>query len=174
MADQHERLKKLDNNKLIDAVKNYRQYGYDDALRDAAIAILEERGVSKEELKMMGGFENKTYNHADHLFKSFLRKSRIAFVLYLALFATRTLLLLLPDDALWFAPVALIVTIVAFPLYFIFLISSFINQNQFYKVVGENYGAEGGVLYLFLGMPLYMFMYFYFRNQMRAKMKGIS
>ena len=42
-------LKKFDNAKLIDIVKNHQRYGYDDELRDSAICLLEERGWSREE-----------------------------------------------------------------------------------------------------------------------------
>lgn len=48
------------------------------------------------------------------------------------------------------------------------------NQNQFYKTIGQDYGTEGVMLYLLFGMPFYMFMFFYFRNQMKDKMKEIK
>ena len=41
-------LNKFDNDKLIDVVKNYKRYGYDDELRDYAINLLErEDGAEK-------------------------------------------------------------------------------------------------------------------------------
>ena len=36
-------LNKFDNDKLIDIVKNYKRYGYNDALRNYVINLLEER-----------------------------------------------------------------------------------------------------------------------------------
>ena len=33
-------LKRFDNDKLIDVVKNYKRYGYDDEIRDYAIRLL--------------------------------------------------------------------------------------------------------------------------------------
>ena len=50
MADLMTTLKTLDNSKLIDVVKNYKQYGYDEETRNSAISILEERGVSIQDL----------------------------------------------------------------------------------------------------------------------------
>ena len=44
-------LKRFDNDKLIDVVKNYKRYGYDDEIRDYAINLLKERGWSVEDLK---------------------------------------------------------------------------------------------------------------------------
>lgn len=173
MTDKHERLLKLDNEKLIDVVKNYRQYGYDDQLRETAINILADRGISKEQLQITGSFENKTYDYANDLFASFLKNSKIAFVMYLVLFSSRILIQIIPDDSVGLAWTLLIVTILSFILYFVFLIMSIMNQNQFYKAIGQDYGTEGALLYLFLGMPFYMFMYFYFQNQMKDKMKEI-
>ena len=174
MTNKHERLLKLDNDKLIDVVKNYRQYGYDDQLRETAISILADRGISKEQLQITGSFENKTYDYANDLFASFLKNSKIAFVMYLILFSSRIIIQLIPDNSVGLAWTLLIVTILSFILYFVFLIISFMNQNQFYKAIGKDYGTEGALLYLVLGMPFYMFMYFYFKNQMKDKMKEIK
>lgn len=50
-------LKRFDNDKLIDVVKNYKRYGYDDEIRDYAINLLEERGWSVEEnIRLLGKF----------------------------------------------------------------------------------------------------------------------
>lgn len=174
MTDKHERLLKLDNDKLIDVVKNYRQYGYDDQLRETAISILADRGISKEQLQITGSFENKTYDYANDLYASFLKNSKIAFVMYLVLFSSRIIIQIIPDDSVGLAWTLLIATVLSFILYFVFLIMAFINQNQFYKAIGKDYGTEGALLYLFLGMPFYMFMYFYFRNQMKDNMKEIK
>ena len=52
-------LKKFDNAKLIDIVKNHQRYGYDDELRDSDICLLEERGWSREELQQFGYLTNQ-------------------------------------------------------------------------------------------------------------------
>ena len=59
MSDKIEKLKSLDNDKLIDVVKNYRQYGYSNELRTAAIEILDSRGIDQEKLKLTGNFDNE-------------------------------------------------------------------------------------------------------------------
>lgn len=57
-------LNKFDNDKLIDVVKNYKRYGYDDEIRDHAIKLLVERGWSVEDLKTFGYWENSDYEEA--------------------------------------------------------------------------------------------------------------
>ena len=174
MMDKIERLKKLDNEKLIDVVRNYRQYGYDETFRAAAISILDERGIKQEELKLFGNFENHTYDFANDLYTSFGRNSKIAFALYLVLLISTILTPILIRSSETLSIIILIVTISAYISYFVFLIRSFINQNQFYKIIGEDYGTEGAILYFLAGMPLYIFMYFYFSGQMKEKMQGIQ
>jgi hypothetical protein len=58
--------------------------------------------------------------------------------------------------------------------YFVFLIKSFLNQSKFYKAIGKDYGVDGALIYGVAGMPLYFFMYFFFKNQMKDKLKEIQ
>ena len=51
-------LNKFDNDKLIDIVKNYKRYGYNDALRNYVINLLEERDWSREDLQRFGYLTN--------------------------------------------------------------------------------------------------------------------
>jgi hypothetical protein len=174
MVDNTERLNKLDDSKLIDVVKNYRQYGYDDELRATAISILDGRGITKEHLQLTGDFENKTYDYAQELFESFSRNSKIALILYGILLLTNILVPIIASNSATLGLLALILNWSSLIGYFIFLIKSFMNQNQFYKTINKVYGTEGALLYLFLGMPFYIFMYFFFRNQMKEKMNEIK
>lgn len=168
-----DRLKNLDSDKLIDVVKNYRQYGYEEDLRTEAITILEERGISKEQLQLTGNFENKKYDKAEDLYNSFTNNSKITLVLYGTMLLTNILspMILSVNESIGF--LILILGIGSLIFFLVFVIRSFINQSQFYKTIGEEYGTEGALIYLFLGMPLYLFMYFYFLNQMKQKMKEI-
>ena len=70
-------LKKFDNAKLIDIVKNHQRYGYDDELRDSAICLLEERGWSREELQQFGYLTNHNYEEAKRQYKAYNRNSLI-------------------------------------------------------------------------------------------------
>ncbi len=173
MSDSHEKLSKLDNDKLFDVVKNYRQYGYDDSLRETAIYILIKRGISKEQIQFSGSFENKTYDFANEIYASFLKNSKNAFIMYWVVLISKMVINLLPNESVGLAWTLFFVILLSFILYFIFLILSFINQNKFYKAIGQEQETEGALLYLFLGLPLYFIMYFYFRNQMKEKINEI-
>ena len=172
MPNHLERLKQFDDQKLIDIVKNYRQYGYEDALRNAALEILETRGIDMEMLKLTGNLENQTFNTANNLFTSFNRNSTIAFSLYGTWLCFRGLIFLFLKDnktidinfiAVFFLWGILI-------SYIVFFVKAYLDQREFYKVIKKPDEAEIWIVYFLLGMPLYIFMYFYFKNQMKEQM----
>jgi lipopolysaccharide export system permease protein len=168
-----QRLKRLDSDKLMDVVKNYRQYGYTMEIRNYALTLLEERGISHSDLLLTGNLENKSYDFANDLLSSFSRNSKLAFLFY-------GLLLLIKAVGIWFNPetdftnmaleIGFLLTTV---LYFIFLIKSFLNQSDFYKATGEQFGFDGALVYLLFGLPFYFVMYFVFQNQMKERMKTV-
>lgn len=174
MTDYTARLQNLSDQKLMDVVKNYRQYGYDDNIRTSAILLLANRGITKEQLELTGNYENRTYDYAGELYKTYNRNSKIAFVLYLIILFNNILIPVLSQNSDTLSSVLLIANFLIVVGYFLFLIRSFLNQNQFYKSINQDYGTEGAVMYFFLGIPLYFLMFFYFRNQMREKLKEIK
>ncbi|WP_245662346.1 hypothetical protein, partial [Tenacibaculum soleae] len=82
MTNINSKLESFENGKLIDIVKNYKQYGYDNDLRNIAVGILEKRGINKEQLELTGNFENHSYESAKGIHKLFSWNSKIAFILY--------------------------------------------------------------------------------------------
>lgn len=173
MTNQNEKLKTLDNEKLKDVVKNYRQYGYDESIRDDAIKILEERGISQEVLKLTGDFENKSYDRAEGIYKAYVTNSRIAFIAYITIFLVNIFLTFYGQVSPTTTWLLLTIVLIAFIVYLVFLLLSFLSQNSFSKILGQDLGTESVVLYIFVGMPLYIFMFFYFNNQMKEKLKEI-
>lgn len=172
-SDYINRLKDLENKQLMDVVKNYKQYGYDQEMRDEALSILEERGVSQEHLRLTGNLENTDYNHATDLYASFVFNSRVAFVLYLTILLNSLLIPFLLSGTETFLQFGRVVNWTLLIFYFIFLIKSFLNQEQLYKIIDEETGSENVLVYLLLGVPFYVLAYFYFKSQMKEKMKGI-
>ncbi len=173
MTDINTKLESFDNTKLIDIVKNYKQYGYDEGLRNIAIEILDKRGIDKEHLKLSGNFENQSYESAQRMYKSFSLNSKLAFILYIIALISNILILTLSGNSSVLTSTILIINWTALIAYFIFLIQSFMNQNRFYKIIGKESDSNGILIYVFLGLPFYIFTYFYFRNQMNEEMKTI-
>ncbi len=173
MNDKQAYLESFDDEKLIDIVKNYRQYGYDGRLRARALALLEKRGIDKEQLVLTGNFDNSAYDSALGIYASFDRNSKRALVLYILLFVTLLVPMLLSGESPLADATTVIVIICLGALYFFFLLRSFFNQYQFYGVTGQKYGADGALSYVLLGMPFYVLMFFYYRGRMKEQMRYI-
>ena len=79
-SEIQERLNKLDTEKLIEVVKNYRQYGYTAEVRNYALSLLEKQGIDRSDLQLTGNFENKAFNLASDSYDAYNKNSKIAFV----------------------------------------------------------------------------------------------
>jgi hypothetical protein len=174
VEDINERLKSFDNSKLIDIVKNYRQYKYDDTLRNTAIDILKSRGIGENDLKLTGNFENRQYTFAGEIAQSYSGNSKIAFLFYGVFLVSKILLSLSRRTPETFGWIFLSITLLSMVLFLIFLVKSFINQKDFYKTIGKDLGTGDQLIYFIVGMPLYILMYFYYRNQMMQEKKLIK
>ncbi|MGY5353589.1 hypothetical protein [Wenyingzhuangia sp. IMCC45467] len=160
-----EKLEKFSDEKLIDIVKNYIQYGYSENLRNETIEILQKRGITKEMLSLQGNLNNLKYNDSESLYNEFLKFSKITFITYLAI-----LFLNIFNSIIPFTSVLILLCLI---LYFVFLIKSFISQEKFYKSIQKERNNIEPFIYFFLGMPLYFLMYFYYRNLMKSELKNI-
>ena len=174
MKTKNSSLDNLSDSKLIDVVKNYRQYGYSEIIREDALYILNERGIDKEQLELTGNFENKTYDNSERLYKEFMKNSKIAFILYGTLFSMMIIENLLSKNNELISLITSISSWIVLISYIIFSIKSYNNQENFYETIGAKENAEGALGYFSLGMPLFLFMYFYYKKNMKEKMSFIS
>lgn len=174
MNTKNSSLSNLSDSKLIDVVKNYRQYGYSETIRKEAIEILNERGIDKEQLELTGNFENTTYNDSERLYHEFMKNSKIAFILYGALFILMLLNNLLSNNNELISLIISISNWIILVSYIIYSIKSYNNQDHFYKTIGAKENAEGVLGYFSLGMPLFIFMYFHYKKNMKEKMSFIQ
>ena len=174
MTNISERLNSLEDHKLMDVVKNYRQYGYSDRIRNEALSILESRGVDEFELRLKGNLQNSTYDQAIGYYHDFERNSKIAFGLYLYMIFGNILMsffLANWESADLILPIISVIVLIS---YLLFILLSFINQSNFYKSIEKTHREEGALVYFLVGMPFYIFMYFYFRKQMKEQLNLVS
>jgi hypothetical protein len=169
-----EKLKSLSNDKLIDAVKNYRQYGYEAATRDLCLSILNERGYDKDLLEKSGNLINNNYQSAQDIFNSFNKNSKLAILMLAAFIITSTILTRYISVTISNILIILIVCLGIFGVYIFFLVRSFIDQNQFYKIIGKGDISENAWVFLLVGVLFYTFYYFYLRKQMKEQMQNIN
>ncbi|PQJ10903.1 hypothetical protein CJD36_013105 [Flavipsychrobacter stenotrophus] len=174
MTNKTEILNKLTDAKLIDVVKNYRQYGYDDTLRNAAISILNERGLTVDDLIFGGNFTNTQYDNATEYYQSYNQNSQRAFILYSLSLASIIVLpwITMPSDAI--AKTLVIVNIILNISFIVFLIKAYISHSEFYTAMGKKLAKGDQLIFFIVGIPFYILMYFFYRSQMKEEMKAIQ
>ncbi len=104
-------LKRFDNDKLIDVVRNYKKYNYSEEVRNTAIGLLTERGYTLEELRLFGYLDNKDYDEAEKEYNAFRRNSKIAICVLILSAGILT------------------------PVYILFIILAYYNQERFYRAL---------------------------------------
>ena len=167
MNDIEEKLKSFDNDKLIDIVKNYRQYGYSNEIRNIAIETLESRGLDKDVLKLSDNLNNKSYDDAESYFQLFESSSKKAFISYVLILLIRAIFPIMKNSSESIQLILVISFWLILILYIIFLIKSFTNQSKYYTTINKKDSQLNAGLYFTVGAAFYFVMYFVFRKQMK-------
>ena len=166
-----EYFRKFSDNRLIEIVRNARQFGYDDNIKRNALDVLKERGISQEDLKLTGNLTNDKFDSVEYLYKSYSLNSNIAFIFY------GVLLLLNGVRLYWLADSGALpglLSWILFVAFLVFFIMSFFNHLNFYRSIGKEMGAGDQLMYYFIGMPFYIFMHFFYKSQMKEEMKMVQ
>jgi len=170
-SEEYNTLTSYDDNKLIDVIKHYRQYDYNIAYKNSSVAILESRGVSKQELKFGGNLTDHKYEESLRLKYLFEENSKLAFVLYVF-----TVLFALPGAILRnngfpaFGSSLLFIGITIGVLYLFALIKSFLDQLNLYKQLGKS-NVSNVIVFLLAGLPLYVIFYFFQKKKINEDIK---
>ena len=174
MNDSKEHFQTFSDNRLIEIVRNAKQFGYDDKIRNAALQVLAERGISEEDLQLTGNLSNYKFDYARTVYNSYVADSATAFFSYAAFLVFKVIIifhLVNIDPSGWFA---LVLGPVLFILFLLFLVKSFMDHLNFYKAIGRELGLGDQIIFFIIGMPLYVFMYFFYKKQMREEMRMIN
>lgn len=161
------------NDKLIDVIKNYRQYDLDITYRNSSIAIMADRGITEQELQFGGNLANEQYESALRQMKAYSENSLLAFRLYFFTLLGDIVGPVLNNNG--FPTIGTILFglgLVATLVYLIFLFKSFSNLQAFYKQTPDRSNINIYAL-LVLGIPLYFLIYFYYKNKLKEDIKTI-
>ncbi len=168
-----EKFEAYDKEKLIDIIKNYRVYNYDDSYKKGALKILESRGITEQELKIAGHLSNDNFENAKRNYLEYGLYSKIALFFYFPYFLSiLAYLILRNNDFSLLAAIAIAIAIPSFILFFTFLIKSFASQSNFIKLTERKYNFNV-ILFLFLGIPLYLLLYLFYKKRMKEELKLI-
>ena len=169
----YDKLNSYSDDKLIDLLKNYRQYDLDRSYKNTALQLLNLRGISEEELRFGGNLENEKFESALRYKTNYEENSRMSLLLYLiAITFDLTGAVFNNNGFPVLGKILLAIGIIATILYIISFVKTLSNQSNFYKVLGSNTMANSIILVI-LGIPLYYLYFIYFNRKMKEDLKQI-
>ncbi|AUP77532.1 LptF/LptG family permease [Flavivirga eckloniae] len=172
-SEDYKLLNSYENDKLIDILKNYKQYDYDASFKAMSLSILENRGVSKQELKISNNFSNQKYEEAVRLTSAFEEDSKLAFILYIIGAVLAVPGLILKNNTFPTLGTTLVAIGIVFGvIYLIALVKSFNYQSNFYKLIDKR-SIGNVILFILIGLPLYFIYYLLQRKKIKEDLNQI-
>jgi lipopolysaccharide export system permease protein len=170
-SESYQNLLEYSNSKLIDVIKNYRQYDLEVTFKNSCIQILEDRGISKQELKLTGNLSNDRYENALIHKSAYENNAIVSFRLFIVMAVCAILGLVLNNNGFPQIGIGLLVLgSIAAIFYLTFLFNSFDKLSQFYKNLDKKINVL--IIYI-LGIPLYFLFYFYYKKKLKEDIKQI-
>jgi len=174
MEDKTKHFQSFSDSRLIEIVRNAKQFGYDDSIRNAALTVLQGRGITEEDLQLTGNLSNYRYDYTRRLYSSYIINSRIAFFAYTALIIYNFITIFHFVDVDRSGTFNSLFDLGLFLLFLLFITISFVNHMNFYRSVDKQLGVGDQIVFFLVGMPFYIFMYFFYKSQMKEEMVMIQ
>lgn len=169
-SEDYKSLLSFDNSTLIQIVKNHRDFDYKYEHKNSAISILNERGITVQELRLAGHLSSRKHDEIISLKNEYEEDSKLAFIFYIIMAPLNILAGVFNNNGPQsLAIVFFVLGIITFLICLIALIKSISKHIDLFKALGKSRSANGAILY-FLGLPLYFIFYFIQKNQIEAEL----
>jgi len=162
-------LEGYDNNKLIDVIKNYREYDYSIAYKNSSVAILEARGITAQELKIGGHFTNHKYEEAVRLKDIYVEDSKLTFALYIAIPLILLGSILKHSEFPLLGNIIFITGIVIGVLFLFSFMKSFNSYSNLMKHLDRS-NSGNALIFILFGIPLYIANYYIQNKQIEKEL----
>ena len=164
-SEEFQMLNSYDSEKLIDILKNYRKYGYSQTYKNTALFLLENQGITLQQLKLQGNYSNYTFDEAQRYYYDMGKHSRLAFILYFIslLFTIPSYIPFLNNNYPKLIVISLLVSLVFTLIYLIVFMKLFSLRTSFNKLINKS-NLGNTLLFLLLGLPFYILVYFLLRK----------
>ncbi|MEZ4796564.1 MAG: LptF/LptG family permease [Flavobacteriaceae bacterium] len=172
-SEAYAKLNAYSDNKLIDLLKNYRQYDLDRTYKNTALHILNSRGITEEELRFGGNLANEKYESALRYKNSYDENSRMALLLYIVSLVLDLSGAILNNNGFpTLGKILLGIGILATIMFLISFGKTLSSQTNFYKTL-NNKMMSNSIVFMVLGIPLYFLYFIYFNRKMKEDLKEI-
>ena len=154
------RIKNLDNPKLIDVVKNYQRYNYPVEFRDEALKTLRQRGIHEDALKISGNLENVKYDEARRIYDKINLYNNLAFATYIL-----SIFVYFSGNAGF--------GILLSAVFLILMLLVYSSRSDFFKIIKESDRDFSMAIFLFIGIPMYFLVYFLTKRDLKEKLERL-
>ncbi|WP_426430032.1 LptF/LptG family permease [Winogradskyella sp. HB-48] len=169
-SEDYNTLLSFDNSKLIQIIKNHRDFDYKYEHKNSAISILNERGVTVQELRLAGHLSSRKHDEIISLKNEYEEDSKLAFIFYIIMTPLNILAGVFNNNGPQsLAIIFFVLGIITFLICVISLMKSISKHIDLFKALGKSRSANGAILY-FLGLPLYFIFYFIQKNQIENEL----
>ena len=167
-------LDQFENHKLIDVVKNFRQFGLSLNYKQAALKILNKRGISELELKMGGNLSNQNYENALRNYIDFKENSKLALVFNLLTIVLGFGGSILSNNEFSTIGQAMSgIAVISLIFFVIVFQKTTSNQSDFYKLLNVKF-LTNAFVFIILGIPLFFLYRIFFIKKMKEDLLKIS
>ena len=169
-----DQLEHFENKKLIDLIKNYRQYGLGIEQKNIALKILEQRGISELELKMSGNLTNESYENAIRHLNDYHENATLGMLSHTMFLIIGIVGLVLNNNGSAILGKILIgLAILALILFLIIFPKVLKYQSEFYKILKKRF-MTNNVIFIILAFPLFFLYRMHFNRKMKEDLLKIS
>ncbi len=172
-SSDYQTIERYSDKKLIDILKNYRQYDMEESFRNTALKLLNDRGISEEELRFGGNLHNQNYENGLRYKMAFDENSKLSFKLYFLMVIPIVSGLVLNNNGFpTLGKIILVLGIIGGILFLITLTRAYLNQVNFNKLLAKNTASNIFILIL-VGIPLYFLYHNFYKKKMKEDIKQI-
>ncbi|TYA71764.1 LptF/LptG family permease [Seonamhaeicola marinus] len=148
------------NDKLINILKNHKEFGYKAIYRNTALAILNKRGITSQQLKFSGNYNNREYEQTINLKNKFEEDLNLTFVLYIiSLVASIVGAILDNNNFPGTGTTLLVLGTIATVLFIISFVKLCFSEHNLRKQIGKGFNSSFILVYV-IGIPLFFIGYY--------------
>ncbi|MFG6687495.1 LptF/LptG family permease [Mariniflexile sp. HNIBRBA6329] len=159
------------NERLLDVINNYETLGLSEDCRYEAINILNERGISTNQLREEGLHINTNYSDSEFITKNYRDHSKFAITLYGIGIVLLVLHFVFKNNKMpSLASASIQLSIVSLALYLIYYVKSLINSFHFYNHINK-IEKKPNLFLIMTGIPLYFIAHLFLNDKMSKDLK---
>ena len=155
------------DDKLIDIIKNYKQYNYDVRSKSVAFNLLAQRGVTIDEIQTQGIVIKAEHNQSDKIAKDCIDYSKYAMIFYCIGVILLVLFLVFRNNKLpELAIASRDLSIISLGIYLLYFIVTNVKIKHFYNILSIKV-KQVSIFLMILGFPFYAVAHFFLKNKLK-------